>query len=245
MNRFFYSVHKWISAIAFVQLAIWTVTGFLFACISQESIRSEPVEGAHRGVVAAPPAITIARAIEIASAAGAIERVDLRATPSGTFYVVKGDAAIVRVDATSGALAPVTRDEAEATARRDQPGAPAVRATTLLTEGTLEYRDCGYAPCSVPAFRVELADRACTTIYVDARTGDVTARRNDRWRTYDVVWSLHIMDYKGREDFNHLLIRAAAALAIFTVVSGIALTILRGVRWTRRLGGGRPKRAAA
>jgi uncharacterized iron-regulated membrane protein len=235
MNRLLYFLHKWISAAAFVQLAVWTISGSVFAWVSQESIRSSPVEGAHRGVLAEAPAVPIARAIEVATAARAVDHVELRGTPTGPYYVVHGQGATVRVDARTGELAPVSRTEAELIARRDQPDSPPVRETTLV-EGTapLEYRDCEHTECTLPAYRVALADPAGTAIYVDAATGDVTARRNDRWRLYDFFWSLHIMDYRAREDFNHWLIRGAGLLAVATVVSGLALLILRTTRWFRR-----------
>jgi hypothetical protein len=236
MNRLLYALHKWISAAAFVQLAIWTVSGFLFTTISQESIRSAPVEGAHQGVIDSAPEVAIGRALELASpGSGAVSHVDLRATPSGLYYLVHGEAKTVRVDAHAGVIAPVTVSEAEAIARRDQPGDPPVRATTLVESSPpVEYRDCESGDCPLPAFRVALADAAGTVVYVSAATGDVTARRNDRWRTYDFFWSLHIMDYRGREDFNHWLIRAAALLAMCTVASGIVLLGLKMVRWMRR-----------
>ncbi len=239
MNRLLYALHKWISAAAFVQLAIWTVSGFLFTAISQESIRSAPVEGAHRGVIEGPPPIAVARALELASpASGNASRVELRATPTGLYYVVQGESATVRIDARAGVVAPVTSAEAEAIAQGDQPGAPQVKGTALVQSSSpppVEYRDCESGECPLPAFRVALADAAGTVVYVDAVTGDVTARRNDRWRTYDFFWSLHIMDYRGREDFNHWLIRGAALLAMATVVSGIALLTLRAIRWIGRL----------
>jgi hypothetical protein len=236
MNRLLYAIHKWVSAAAFVQLAVWTVSGFLFTAISQESIRSAPVDGAHRGVIEGAPAVPVARALEVASpAAGEISRVELRATPSGLYYLVQGQASTVRIDARRGTLAPVTSDEAAAIAQRDQPGAPAARAVTRVESSPpVEYRDCESGDCPLPAFRVALGDAAGTVVYVDASTGDVTARRNDRWRTYDFFWSLHIMDYRGREDFNHWLIRAAALLAMATVASGIVLLALRAARWVRR-----------
>jgi len=233
MNRRLYAIHKWVSAIAFLQLSIWTITGFLFTVISQESLKSAPVEGAHHGVVTGA-VVPISRVLELAAAAGEVERVELRGTAAGVYYVVKGATATVRLDARTGEAAPVSREEAEAAASRDQQGSPAVRATTLVTEGGLEYRDCGYVSCGLPAYRVALADAAGTVVYVDATTGDVTARRNDRWRTYDFLWSLHIMDYRGREDFNHLLIRGAALLALGTVLSGIVLLVLRLSGWVRR-----------
>jgi uncharacterized iron-regulated membrane protein len=237
MNRLLYSIHKWISAIAFVQLSVWTVTGFFFSVTSQAEMKTEIVEGAHRGTVSKAPSVAIGRAIEAASpAAGAIEKVELRATPTGVFYVVSGETAKVRVDARSGEVAPVGRDEAEAIARSDQKDSPAVRATTLVIDAPpIEYRgECEQGDCALPAYRVALSDAAGTVVYVDASTGDVTARRNDLWRTYDFLWSLHIMDYRGRESFNHLLIHAAAGLAMATVLSGIVLLCVRAVRRIRR-----------
>jgi hypothetical protein len=235
MNRLLYGLHKWISAAAFVQLAIWTVTGFLFSWIAQERLKSTPVEGAHQVALAEAPLTPIAGAMEAASTVtGPIERVELRGTPSGTYYLVKGATKTLRIDARSGRPSPVERAEAEAIARRDQPGAPKVKETTLLKDSPpIEYRDCERAECSLPVFRVELADAAGTVIYVDTVSGDVLARRNDIWRTYDFLWSLHIMDYRGREDFNHWLIRGAAVLAMATVLSGIVLLSLRATRWIR------------
>jgi hypothetical protein len=236
MNRLLYALHKWISAIAFVQLAVWTVSGFTFTWITQDAIKSAPVEGANRATLGDPPPVSVARAMQAAAtAAGAIERVDLRGTPEGPVYVVTGADAVVRVDATSGELAPVDRAGAEAIARRDQPGSPTVLETTLVTQSPpIEYRDCESGECPLPAFRVALADKARTVVYVDARTGDVAARRNEDWRTYDFFWSLHIMDYRAREDFNHWLIRAAAMLAMATVLTGTILLALRATRWVRR-----------
>ena len=231
MNKTLYAIHKWISAVAFIQLTIWTMTGTLFVVLSQDAMKSTPVENAHRGALDAPPPITVARALEVAgSEPGAVERVELRGTPSGPTYLVKGDKGTVRIDARTGALAPVTQGEAETVARRDQPGSPAVRETTLVKEKpALEYRDG-----ALPAYRVALADAAGTVVYVDATTGDVTQRRNDAWRTYDLIWALHIMDYRGREHFNHPLIFIAAALALGTVLSGIVLLGVRGARWVTR-----------
>lgn len=139
----------------------------------------------------------------------------------------------------------MTPAEAGAIAQRDQPGAPGVKATSLIASSPpVEYRDCESGDCPLPAYRVTLDDPAGTVVYVDAATGDVTARRNDRWRTYDFFWSLHIMDYRGREDFNHWLIRAAALLAMATVASGIVLLTLRAVRWVGRIArAGRARRA--
>ncbi len=80
----------------------------------------------------------------------------------------------------------------------------------------------------LPAFRVVLDDADATAVWVDARTGDVTARRTDRWRVYDFFWALHVMDHAGRDDVQHPLLDAAASLAELTALTGLVL-------WLRRI----------
>ena len=82
----------------------------------------------------------------------------------------------------------------------------------------LEYRGR-----PLPAWRVELADGRDTRVYLDAATGAVTARRNGLWRTYDLLFGLHIMDYGGREDFNTPLLAGSALVGLATAGSGLLL----------------------
>ena len=232
MNKLLFAIHKWISAAAFVQLAIWTFTGFCFSMTNQDAMRGAGVDGAHRTTVTQGPSVGLDRVIAVASPrTGAIASIEYR----GAYFVVKGETATVRVDATSGAIAPVARAEAEAIARADQPDAPVAREATLVaSDPPVEYRDCEGTECTLPAWRVLLADAAGTAVWIDASTGDVTARRNDLWRTYDFLWSLHIMDYSKRESFHHPLMNAAAFLALFTVLTGVVLLGVRATRWVRR-----------
>ncbi len=232
MNRRLYALHRWLSAIAFAQLAVWTVSGTFFALVPITRVRGAFVEGAHDaafpdalGVVS--PATILAQASQ-GGLSGA-RSLEMRASPSGeVWYLVRQGRAVARFDARTGAPAPVTAAEAEAVTRLDQPSRPEVEAAVLVAEAPIEYRDK-----PLPAWRVVVRDGAGTAVYVDARTGEVTARRNDLWRTYDFLWSLHIMDYGSRESFNHPLIMAAAGLAVLTVASGIVLWALRLTRWLR------------
>lgn len=121
--------------------------------------------------------------------------------------------------------APVGRDEAVRVARADQGGAAVVHAR-LHTASPLEYRKK-----PLPAWRVELADGAGTAVWVDVTRGAVVARRNRVWRVYDFLWSLHIMDYRGRDDFHSPWMVVGAALVLATVVSG---AVIWGVRVRRR-----------
>lgn len=155
---------------------------------------------------------------------------ELRGTPTGLFYVARAPARSVRMDARTGERAPVRQAEAEEIARRDQPGRPIVLSAQLVTEQpSIEYRER-----PLPAWRIALSDGAGTVIYLDAETGEVTARRNNLWRTYDFLWSLHIMDYRERESFNNPLLIIAALIGVVTVISGATLWSLRLSRSLRR-----------
>jgi hypothetical protein len=129
MNRRLYAIHRWISALAFVQLAVWASSGTFFALAPVDRVRGRPVDHAHelpipRGapLLAARDALTRAEG----SGLGAPSALELRSTPAGLYYVVRGDGGAVRLDAATGEPAPVSRVEAEETARRDQPGPPPV-----------------------------------------------------------------------------------------------------------------------
>ena len=72
-------------------------------------------------------------------------------------------------------------------------------------------------------YRVTFDDSLGTRLYVSVEHGLVTARRNDRWRLFDFLWMLHIMDYQNRDNFNTLLLQAVSALGLVTVLSGFFL----------------------
>lgn len=241
MNRRLYALHRWLSALALVQLALWTISGALFVFLPIDLVRGAPVKGAHAASLheALTPA-ALAKAQEQARQAnlGDLTAIELRATPAGTFLLVRGARGIVRLGAASGEIVPVSDEEAKATASRDQPAHPAAgRAELLREDAPIDYRGK-----PLPAWRVELTDDNHTVVYVDATTGEVTARRNRYFRVYDLFWSLHIMDYHEREGFNHGLIRLFAVLGLGTVISGAVLWVLRMSRWRRRRSGAPPAR---
>jgi uncharacterized iron-regulated membrane protein len=234
MNRILYALHRWLSLIVLLQFAVWLCSGLFFAAFRMEEVHGEHVETAillapYDGAAVISPATALSVATE--AGLGGIETIELRFGPGIPVYLARGPHhSALRIDARTGAILPVVREEAEAIARRDQRDTPQVAEAALIEhDAPIEYRDK-----PLPAWRVLLADRAGTAVWVDARTGEITARRNDRWRQYDFLWSLHIMDYRGRESFHHPLLIGAAVLGLLTVTSGVTLWVLRFVRWRRR-----------
>jgi hypothetical protein len=243
VNRRLYALHRWISALALIQLTIWLGTGLFFAVFPIERVRGS---GRSSALELLTPddgvgVLTPATVLVIVANAGltSVRALELRHTGRGPVYVARGSSTgdRMRLDARTGSLAPVDRDEAARTAAGDQGGRATVRDAQLVErEPGVEYRD---EP--LPAWKVSLEDDARTAIWVDGWTGEVTARRGDLWRTYDFLWSLHIMDYRGRESFHHPLLIGMASLGLLTVLSGVALWL---VRISRRLGR-QPRKARA
>jgi uncharacterized iron-regulated membrane protein len=224
MNRVLYWIHRWLSLLALVQLFAWTGTGLFFALTPIEKVRGEDRT--------APPstapvpwetfAPTPTHALTGASEAA------LRQVAGRWMWVAKGDKGRRWLaDATSGASVPVDADLAGRVARADQRDSPALRDITRLDEEEQDELSGEYRGRPLPAWRVTLDDDRGTRIYVDALAGAVTARRNDTWRLYDFFWGLHIMDYRGRENFNNGLLVAFSMLGFATVLSGAVLWALR------------------
>ncbi len=241
MNRRLYALHRWLSAIALVQLAIWVGTGLFFAAVPLAQVKGTPAKGANSFPITVDETLVpIESVVRQLQSQGNVERVELVGTSRGPMYRCKVGGRRLRIDARSGREAPVDSAEAEEIARNDQPGRPAVSAVTRVEKDP----DIEYRSLPLPAWRVELADDARTVVYVDASTSEVTARRNDLWRVYDFLWSLHIMDYRERDSFNHPLLVGAAALGCLTVVSGAVLWGVRIVRRARRSNDPRGNRAS-
>lgn len=234
MNRVLYALHRWLSLAVLVQFTAWLCSGLFFASFPIEEVHGEHVDMPHElssddGAGILSPATALGVAAQ--AGFGPVDALEIHPGPGGPVFIVRGPRhAALRMDARTGALLPVAREEAEAAARRDQRDAPLVVEASLVEhDAPIEYRDK-----PLPAWRVSLADRGGTAVWIDARTGEITARRNDRWRQYDFLWSLHIMDYRGRESFHHPLLIVAAGLGLLTVLSGVTLWTLRFGRWLRR-----------
>lgn len=77
-----------------------------------------------------------------------------------------------------------------------------------------------------PVWRARFDDAWQTRLYVDSRSGELLAARNEAWVWYDFFWRLHVMDYGGGEDFNNPLLRVAAPLALGLALTGLVMLVL-------------------
>ncbi len=220
LRRFVRQLHRWIGLIIAAQLVLWVVGGLVMSALRLEEVKGEdriaarPVEPLATAGLLAPAQVVDAQGAPVSSLA----LVMLDGQP---VYRLKAGAEQRLVDARSGArLSPVPRELAERLARADYAGPGEVAGVDWVDTPGLEYRERG-----LPLWRVRFADDRATAVYVSPATGDVVARRNDLWRVFDFVWMLHIMDYEGREDFNHPLLIATAASALLFLFTGLTMLV--------------------
>ncbi|MGQ0741196.1 MAG: PepSY domain-containing protein [Alphaproteobacteria bacterium] len=227
MRKWIARLHKWASVIIGLQILAWVVSGLYMTAIPIEQVRSEhrireqkPAD--LRGFADIIPAQRAMAALGSAT----VTRLELRAWLDRPVYEAGldgGGAALI--DGRNGELiSPLDEMAARAVAESDYAGTGTVGAVRLIEKDShIEYRG------PLPVWQISFDDADELRLYVSPATGKVVARRSEVWRIYDFLWSLHIMDYSKRENFNHPLVIVATAAALFLVGTGAVLVYQRFV----------------
>jgi uncharacterized iron-regulated membrane protein len=218
-------VHRVVSYLVFIQVGLWVAGGLTFAALPFESV----VKG---GAVAAPPprpAFPEAWAEHLAfhgADLGTLHGLAAHHSSQGLLLELQGasESRWVRMEDGSPAQRP-DADQVGTYARSLYLGDGEYIGSRFLA-GT-EFRVLGlvdelYGRTGV--WQASFDDFLGTRLYFDGDTGRFLTVRNDAWVFYDAMWRLHIMDYRGGEDFNNRLLLVFAVLAAVFVVSGAILT---------------------
>ncbi len=225
-------IHKWLALLMAVQILFWFASGLFFAWFPIERVRSEHARSAQ---VAQPVPLDEAAA-GLARLRGAgvgpAESVEVRRLLGQPVALVRaGEGRPILYDLGSARrLSPVPMTLAARIAEADHVGDLRAARVSRVEAETSEYKG------ALPAWRVDFEDGEGRAVYVAADTGQVTARRSTLWRTYDFLWGLHIMDWRGHEDFNTWLLVIATFLGLVVIVSGIVMlpSRLGYTAWRRR-----------
>jgi hypothetical protein len=208
--------HVWLGWLVGLPMLMWAVTGLFMVARPIEEVRGEHLR-------AEPAAIDPAGVAFPAAIGEPVREARLVAQPGGPAWIVtSADGARWRYSAVTGAaLAPVVRREAQAIATAAYAGDARLEALTYFPAGAAPAE----ARTSGAAWRGRFSDD--THVYIDDATGEVLALRTGQWRLYDVMWGLHIMDLKTREDSHHPVIVVFAALAAIGAALGCVLLFRR------------------
>jgi hypothetical protein len=236
MVRFARNLHFAVTVLIGLPLVAWTVTGFAFTCFDFEAVRGKR-DRAPAGELG-PVRIDLPSAIERVRAhrgqSGGMETKVLEVTArqllGRPWYVVElaAPGEPVLVDAETGEVHDgVTADEAAEIARRSFVGEVHVADRHAVAEGEVP----GIAP---PAYRVTMDDPRRTEVFVSPKTGEILSWRNDAWRSFDRLWSLHVFGFVDRRSPRQWPLRIAGGFAALAALSGAALLLASLVRATRR-----------
>ena len=216
-------IHRWVGLFIGVQVLLWIAGGVVMSVLPIEEVRSEHKLAEHAPLAFAPSELIsledAARGSGLATVtAGRLDQVAGRPV----WVLGTSEGSETSVDAVSGqVLSPFGADHAARVARHDLAIEASIVAVERLEVPVGEYGG------PLPAWQVRFDDGDATTLYVDAGSGQVQARRSTTWRFYDLFWRLHVMDYDDGADFNHPLLIPAALSALLFALAGMVLLYLR------------------
>ena len=203
-----------------VPLLLWTLSGLVMVARPIDEVRGEnlrlppperPLPADTRIAVALPGDGT--RPVRAVST-----RMEQGEAVTRVTYM---DGSSERFRADGSAMGPLTEIEARMIAAQGVRGGDRVASATLFDaqDVPLDFR----RPEAV--WQIVLDDG--THVYVGRDTAEIEAIRTRWWRFFDVMWGLHIMDLKNREDTHHPLLIGFAALAFAGTLMGAALLFRR------------------
>jgi len=184
---------------------------------------AKPIEEVRGEHLRAPAPVIDARPLVFPNRMGDVRGVRLVAQPDAPAWIVtEAGGGEYRYSAIDGTLIPPV---IESEARRIADAAYAGHAK--LEKVT--YFPADVAPSDlrteVASWQAHYADG--TNIYIHSSTGEVLAVRTGWWRAYDLMWGLHIMDLKTRDDAHHPILLIFAGLSVIGAALGCTLMFRR------------------
>jgi uncharacterized iron-regulated membrane protein len=223
--------HRWLGYLVALQVLAWMVGGLIFswvpfqAWVKSGDVFRKPIQPLPTSLVAAVNSLPTDQGELLA-----LQSVATAAGPALKLRYAKGE---VFISANGGSLPTPQSAQIAAYAKSLYTGdAPLVSVTLLdVVPNRLGLvREMGEKQ---NLWQVLFDDALKTRFYFDNRSGEFLAARNEAWVLYDFLWRLHVMDYRGGEDFNNFLLRAASVVALLLTLTGLtlsALAIRRNVR---------------
>ncbi len=218
--------HRWLAIIIGIQLLFWTISGAYFSLVHIKTVRGEDRSQSRPSPALSADTALLSPAQIIAASDNPVHRLSLQNSSKGqpvyALYntgMYGGKHPYARVDARSGEKLPfLDAKQAQEKALQDYTRPAQVQSVNWIKENPpSEYKG------PLPVWRVMLDDARQTHLYISPVDGQVLARRNNWWRTFDFLWMLHILDFDQRENFNNTLLRVIAPAAVVVVLSGYLL----------------------
>ena len=229
--------HRYLGVLLGLQFLLWTISGLYFSWTNIDEIHGD-LQHQHPSHLSAAatfisPAIVLGNLAEKADSINKLEVVNILRQPFYSIsYFSGGNLKTFIADAQTGQIRKsITKEEAIKIAAESFNGLPAKPIVEYIT--TVGKHD-EYREKPLPAWKISFQHESNTNIYIAAQTGKVETFRNAKWRTFDLLWMFHTMDYNGRDNINNWVLRAFSIFGIVTVISGFALYFVSSKRFRKR-----------
>lgn len=199
--------HRWLGIIVGVQMVIWAISGAYMVFVQLPFIHGEHLTQEADEEVA--DSSLVARLPEVLDAYPHADKIELvnrrvQSQPQDLAQLhIESEKFLIDLN-TLAPIQLVESDIRELAAAYYAKGEPNISAVQYLeSEAPSELNER-----FLPIWRVDFDDFGNTSLYLHPQTGEMTVRRHDFWRGFDIMWMLHIMDYKDRVDITTWWLRA-------------------------------------
>jgi len=225
--------HKWLMLFLGVQFVIWTISGAYMVIFDIDYIHGDSLVVDHQNKVDVNNInFTFSDLLKKYPDAESIEIGVFIGQEVYRFTMNTGDKKTQYLLAASNGqqLSPLNESLAIRAAQHYYSGEGRVMDIELITENPpfeLNRR-------VLPAWRVNFDDFGSPSIYVSAQSGKLVTKRHEFWRFFDLMFSLHVMDYEDEDPSNQLLFW----FVLFSLIAslfGFVLTYFRILKAKNRI----------
>ena len=211
MNFLVRKIHKYLSFFISLQLLLWTVSGIYFAFNKIELVRGEQYRK------------QVEQSINLGDFDFEIPNttdVNIQKRLGENIAVIKVDGTTKYLNKSGESISKLTVSEAMNAVISNTTLSP-----VLVEEIVNERSGSEYRGRSLPIYKVESKtdDGLDINVYLNVFSGEVVAIRSNKWRIWDLMWGLHIMDWKERDNISNILLKIFSILALVSSVTGVML----------------------
>lgn len=217
--------HKWLMLFLGLQFLIWSVTGAYMVLLNIDYIHGDSLVVNHQDSInhqqISYPLSSIYRRFPEA------QGLELGKLLTQDVYRFSARGQKYLMNARTGELLPqITKAQAKAIARYFYNGDDNVIDAELITANPPSE----LSSRRLPAWRVNFDAFASPSLYVSSQSGLVVTKRHEFWRTFDLFFRLHIMDYGSGEEVDNWLLFWSVLFGLLACISGILLVYYRLIK---------------
>lgn len=213
------TLHRSLGLIAFGQVLIWSLSGFVIYTLDFSDLYREPPPQALTLPAGMPSMADIQTRLQALVPGSQLLKLELRTLAGETVFLLShtgGSPLLLNIKGQR--ISPLAPERVKAIALGQYTG-PEPRPQKNVAVALLP-KSAGNYFSEQPVYRVSFADAARTEMYIDPQTGAVLARRKALWAIYNRMWEMHLMKYTPSQALNKNLLLLFAVLNALVALTG-------------------------